>query len=213
MGSGLAEDGRWAYFGSRGTFFADVTGNGRADAIVVNDDTVTVRRSTGNGFGPAKTGRWGRISVRGERSSPTSPVTVALMRSWSTTTPSPCGPQHETENPRVATEAVACHQGRGDLGLRSARRPGVAAGWYLPDPATADNSHSWTGRMLSTPQRAPPALETLGLGPHAGDMEPQGDRRPRRARCSLLASALDRIRPGGTPGRAWISRQRSPAAA
>jgi hypothetical protein len=40
------------YYGSRGIFFADVTGDGRADAIVVNEDTVTVRRSTGSGFGP-----------------------------------------------------------------------------------------------------------------------------------------------------------------
>jgi FG-GAP-like repeat len=40
------------YYGQRGTVFADLTGNGRADAIVVNDDTVTVRRNTGNGFGP-----------------------------------------------------------------------------------------------------------------------------------------------------------------
>ncbi|MBW4619548.1 MAG: hypothetical protein KME17_09335 [Cyanosarcina radialis HA8281-LM2] len=31
------------YFGSKGTFFADVTGNRRADAIVVNHDRVTVR--------------------------------------------------------------------------------------------------------------------------------------------------------------------------
>lgn len=31
------------YYGSRGTYFADVTGDGRADAIVVNDDKVTVR--------------------------------------------------------------------------------------------------------------------------------------------------------------------------
>jgi hypothetical protein len=38
--------------GSRGIFFADVDGDGRADAIVVNDNTITVRRSTGNGFGP-----------------------------------------------------------------------------------------------------------------------------------------------------------------
>ena len=38
------------YFGTRGTFFADVTGDGRADAIAVNDPTVTVRRSTGSGF-------------------------------------------------------------------------------------------------------------------------------------------------------------------
>ena len=40
------------YFGSRGTFFADVTGSGRADAIVVNDDRIVVRRNNGNGFGP-----------------------------------------------------------------------------------------------------------------------------------------------------------------
>jgi len=40
------------YFGTRGTFFADVTGDGRADAIVVNDDKIVVRRSTGSGFGP-----------------------------------------------------------------------------------------------------------------------------------------------------------------
>jgi hypothetical protein len=33
------------YYGSRGTYFADVSGDGRADAIVVNDNTVTVRRS------------------------------------------------------------------------------------------------------------------------------------------------------------------------
>ena len=34
-----------AYYGSRATFFADVTGDGKADAIVVNNDKVTVRRS------------------------------------------------------------------------------------------------------------------------------------------------------------------------
>ncbi len=33
------------YYGSRGTFFADVTGDHAADAIVVNQDTVTVRRA------------------------------------------------------------------------------------------------------------------------------------------------------------------------
>ncbi|MHC5732323.1 MAG: hypothetical protein ACYTXY_51355, partial [Nostoc sp.] len=38
------------YYGSRGTFFTDVTGDGRADAIVVNDDKVTVRRSNGSSF-------------------------------------------------------------------------------------------------------------------------------------------------------------------
>ncbi len=41
-----------AYFGTRGTYFADVTGDGKADAIVVNDDTVTVRRSDGSRFTP-----------------------------------------------------------------------------------------------------------------------------------------------------------------
>jgi subtilisin family serine protease len=40
------------YFGTRGTFFADVTGDGKADAIVVNDDGVTVRRSNGSSFLP-----------------------------------------------------------------------------------------------------------------------------------------------------------------
>jgi hypothetical protein len=38
------------YYGTRGTFFEDVTGDGKADAIVVNDGGVTVRRSTGYGF-------------------------------------------------------------------------------------------------------------------------------------------------------------------
>ena len=48
LATGFGPNEDWthgAYFGSRGTFFADVTGDGRADAIVVNDDTVTVRRS------------------------------------------------------------------------------------------------------------------------------------------------------------------------
>ncbi|MBZ5491855.1 MAG: VCBS repeat-containing protein [Acidobacteriia bacterium] len=40
------------YFGSHGTFFADVDGDGKADAIVVNDDNVVVRRSNGTSFGP-----------------------------------------------------------------------------------------------------------------------------------------------------------------
>jgi len=36
----------------RGAFFADVTGDGRAGAIVINDYGVIVRRSNGNGFLP-----------------------------------------------------------------------------------------------------------------------------------------------------------------
>jgi FG-GAP-like repeat len=51
--------------GSRGTFFADVDGDGRADAIAVNDNPdpatygpgVLIRRSTGNSFGPIED--WG----------------------------------------------------------------------------------------------------------------------------------------------------------
>ena len=35
------------FYGSRGTFFADVTGDGKADAIAVNDNRMTVRRSDG----------------------------------------------------------------------------------------------------------------------------------------------------------------------
>lgn len=46
LATGFGPNEDWthgAYYGTRGTFFADVTGDGRADAIVVNDDTV--RRS------------------------------------------------------------------------------------------------------------------------------------------------------------------------
>lgn len=50
MSNELWTDG--PYYGSRVTFFADVTGDGKADATVVNDDRVTVRRSTGSGSGP-----------------------------------------------------------------------------------------------------------------------------------------------------------------
>jgi hypothetical protein len=49
---------RWisgAYYGTRDTFFADVTGDGAADAIAVNDGGVTVRRSTGGSFAPSQT--------------------------------------------------------------------------------------------------------------------------------------------------------------
>ena len=54
-GNGFGPNEAWTnepYFGSRGTFFADVTGDRRADAIVVNADRIVVRRSNGNGFGP-----------------------------------------------------------------------------------------------------------------------------------------------------------------
>jgi hypothetical protein len=47
-GSGFKPNENWTqgpYYGGKGTYFADVTGDGKADAIVVNGDTVTVRRS------------------------------------------------------------------------------------------------------------------------------------------------------------------------
>src|SRR5262245_28196488 len=44
-----------AYFGLRGTFFADVTGDKKADAIAVNDWGVAVRRSDGAEFLPDET--------------------------------------------------------------------------------------------------------------------------------------------------------------
>jgi hypothetical protein len=40
------------YYGDRGTYFADVTGDGKADAIVVNSDKITVRPSDGTQFLP-----------------------------------------------------------------------------------------------------------------------------------------------------------------
>lgn len=40
------------YFGSRGTSFADLDGDGKADWILVRDDCLWVRRSSGVGFGP-----------------------------------------------------------------------------------------------------------------------------------------------------------------
>jgi FG-GAP-like repeat/Astacin (Peptidase family M12A) len=43
------------YFGTRGTFLADVSGDGKDDAIVVNDSSITVRRSTGSAFSANET--------------------------------------------------------------------------------------------------------------------------------------------------------------
>ncbi|GAK59612.1 hypothetical protein U27_06597 [Candidatus Vecturithrix granuli] len=39
-----------SFYGTRGTYFADGTGDGKADAIVMNDYSVTIRRSTGINF-------------------------------------------------------------------------------------------------------------------------------------------------------------------
>ena len=55
-----ARDQRWMFslfakdfVGQYGTFFADVTGDGKADAVVVNGSDVQVMASTGTAFGPA----------------------------------------------------------------------------------------------------------------------------------------------------------------
>ncbi len=60
------------YYGTLGTYFADVTGDGKADAIVVNLDRVTVRRSDGTRFLPNESwtdgpyyGRWYSSSAGG----------------------------------------------------------------------------------------------------------------------------------------------------
>jgi len=55
FGPGPQADQNWTggpCYGSRGTYFANVTGSGKADCILVNNDTVTVRRSTGSDYGP-----------------------------------------------------------------------------------------------------------------------------------------------------------------
>jgi FG-GAP-like repeat/Clostridium epsilon toxin ETX/Bacillus mosquitocidal toxin MTX2 len=55
FGPGPVANEDWSHgpaYGSRGTFFADVTGDGKADLIIVNDDTIRVRRNTGSDFGP-----------------------------------------------------------------------------------------------------------------------------------------------------------------
>jgi hypothetical protein len=49
----------------RGTYFADVNGDGMADAIVVNDDGVYVRLSTGSSFGPMR--KWTDGAFYGSR--------------------------------------------------------------------------------------------------------------------------------------------------
>ncbi|MEC4803472.1 MAG: S8 family serine peptidase, partial [Jaaginema sp. PMC 1080.18] len=67
-GSEFGETKKWTdigYEGEFGTFFADVTGDGKADAIVVNNGAVTVRRSDGTKFLPNET--WTDIGYFGER--------------------------------------------------------------------------------------------------------------------------------------------------
>jgi Astacin (Peptidase family M12A)/FG-GAP-like repeat len=54
------------YLGSRGNFFADVTGDGKADAIVSNRESgITVRRSSGTSFSPNE--RWTSSDFNGKK--------------------------------------------------------------------------------------------------------------------------------------------------
>ncbi|MEA2732920.1 MAG: hypothetical protein QOF70_7395 [Acetobacteraceae bacterium] len=69
--SGFAPNADWTdepFFGTRGTFFADVNGDGKADAIVSNDGDagrVVVRLSTGTGFAPNE--EWTEVPFFGSR--------------------------------------------------------------------------------------------------------------------------------------------------
>lgn len=62
-----------AYYGSKGTYLADVTGDGRADAIVVNDGGITVRRSQNGAF--ASNESWTGSAFFGEKSTHFADVT------------------------------------------------------------------------------------------------------------------------------------------
>jgi microsomal dipeptidase-like Zn-dependent dipeptidase len=79
-GSSFAPNEDWTeipFYGSRGTFFADVTGDGRSDAIAVNAGSefarVTVRRSTGSSFAPNED--WTEIPFYGDRETAFADVT------------------------------------------------------------------------------------------------------------------------------------------
>lgn len=72
----FAENQSWtinAYYGTKGTYFADVTGDRRADAIVINNDGITVRRSTGTSFSPNQS--WTSTSFFGNKSTHFADVT------------------------------------------------------------------------------------------------------------------------------------------
>jgi hypothetical protein len=47
-GTDFSGNEAWAqptFWGNRGTYFADLTGDGKADAIAINDDSIWVRRA------------------------------------------------------------------------------------------------------------------------------------------------------------------------
>jgi hypothetical protein len=67
-GGGFSGNEFWTdipFYGDRATRFADVTGDGRADAIGVNNAGIVIRRSTGGGFTANET--WTTGSYYGDR--------------------------------------------------------------------------------------------------------------------------------------------------
>jgi hypothetical protein len=70
-GTGFQAPQRWlgvttgSILGTKGTFFADVTADGKADAIFVHDYMITVRPSMGNGFAGPET--WHTVPHYGRR--------------------------------------------------------------------------------------------------------------------------------------------------
>lgn len=53
------------YFGSKRRYFADIDGDGKADAIVSNEEGVFVRRSDGSKFGSVQ--KWKEIGYGGDK--------------------------------------------------------------------------------------------------------------------------------------------------
>jgi hypothetical protein len=69
-GTSFGPEEKWTselYFGRYATDITDVTGDGKADAVVVNEYGVVVRRSTGSGFAPneswTRSGYYGNVDT------------------------------------------------------------------------------------------------------------------------------------------------------
>jgi hypothetical protein len=78
---GLGPEIDWtsgAFYGKHGTFFADVNGDGKADAIAVNDDGIYVRPSFGTSF-PSPAARWATGVCYGTRTIGAPAATLPAM--------------------------------------------------------------------------------------------------------------------------------------
>jgi hypothetical protein len=67
-GSGFDPPQQWSttpFYGSRATFCADVTGDGKADLIAVDDSNMFVMQSNGSSFGPVQD--WSNTAFYGSR--------------------------------------------------------------------------------------------------------------------------------------------------